>query len=1501
MKTFSHLRALACGFRNQLIITFTVGVVLLAAVSSIAITHFSSQAVRETLIEQGRQATGTLAAQSTLALLYGSPENVQAPAEATLAFPDVIGVSVYTKGNELLFLLGDGSDDTIGSRYRLNENSLIADTPAAWYFIAPVYAGGVQDDEDYPFATNTIEQERLGHVRVILGKETLNTMEQNILRTNLVVSSTLSAILLFVLLAITTRMTTPLRNLADKMRRAEKGEGTVRAQLSGPRDIIDMGIAFNTMMEVLEEREGELTSARDSALKFARAKAEFAANVSHELRTPMNGVLGMLQLLQGMGLTKKQAEYVEVARKSAETQLVLIEDILDFSRIESGKLKSNSIDFCLQDILEDVIGVTSGPAQRKNLDLGYVVEQYVPACLRGEPARIRQVIINLVSNAIKFTEKGEIAIGVRVVEEEADRIVVRFEVKDTGIGIPEEAQQRIFNAFTQADGSTTRKYGGTGLGLAICQRMVGFLGGELYVESELGEGSTFWFEIPLQAPEQENDPQNLRRDAFAGLRVLVVDDSTVNRNFLEKTFEAWGAYYRSASDANTASKTLHSAATQSRSFEFIIIDEFMPGISGRELAKQVVEDETITPAHIILMTTRQTEALSDLDEPGIDAIIPKPVRQSTLFDAISTIVNPPDKAGSPAIVATSNPIVDDSKFKYKRVLVVEDNRANQLVAVGMLERLGCRANTAENGKAALELISRENFDFVLMDCQMPQMDGYEATAHIRALEHNGNRIPIVAMTANVQEGESDKCLQAGMDDYLPKPLILAELRKKLLLWLSDSPREDVNWQSEQTIQADQVDKKDGSPLDQGIFGELRESVGEAFTKLLEIFMEDTPKYLQTLEQAVAKSDPEKVAAVAHSIKGSSRNFGANRLAEISKEMEDIGRSGTINGAQEALESLFRESDRVIAALRDELGISNTVTEVREKGSQLVLVVDDDRAMRMAMREVLEEDGYQIELASNGVEAVALCKKHMPDLVLMDAMMPKMDGFTACKTIREEPEGKHTPILIVTALDDEHSIERAFSAGATDYIPKPVHFGVLRRRIGRLLHASRAEKHVRHLAYNDPLTGLPNRAMFTDYLGKILSNARREEEHLAILFLDLDRFKMVNDTLGHDVGDRLLKAASERIGHCVRSGDLVARLGGDEFTVILDDVSTHTVAENVADKICSSLSEPYRFMGREMYVSASIGISMWPADGRDINTLMKHADTAMFRAKERGGKFQFYEYGMEADVREKLELENDLRYALERDELIVHYQPQMDLRTGSIVGMEALVRWEHPSRGLVPPNDFIPLAEETTLIIDLGERILRLACNQTQSWLETGYSPLRVAVNLSSRQLMQRDLPEKVAMILGETGLHPKYLELEITESVIMNDPDEVIPVLIELKEMGVSLAIDDFGTGYSSLNYLRRFPVDMLKIDASFVRDISTDADDKALISGIIALAKRIRLKVIAEGVETQEQKAFLSEQECDQIQGYYISKPLSASHFEQQILKNASQEILSTSNVSHL
>ncbi len=1483
MIDFSQISKPVASFRNQLALTFTIGIVLLATVSSFAITHFSTQKVRSTLIEHGHQAAETLASQSTLALLYESPENAQAPAAATLALADVLGLAIHdSEGKQLLALGEDLAAETVSGEQPYKWG-LLRENDHAWYFAAPAYAGEEYVDEEVsPFETGEAKRDLLGYVLVSMGKQTLNSMESDIREINLFFSLSFATIILVALLAITARMTTPLKNLAEKMYRAKRGEESVRFGLSGPKDIIDMGIAFNTMMEVLEERQRELTDARDSAIASAGAKEEFAANVSHELRTPMNGVLGMLELLQDMGLTSKQAEYVEVARKSAETQLTLIDDILDFSRIDSGKLKPNPVDFSLQDVLDDVVGITSGQAQRKGLDLGYVIEQYVPSRFRGEPGRIRQVLINLVGNATKFTTQGEIAIEVRVVEESGENMLVRFEVRDTGIGIPEEVQRRIFEPFTQADGSTTRKYGGTGLGLAICRQVVNFLGGEIDVSSELGRGSTFWFEIPLQAPQEAVDEPEKRRDEIAGMRVLIVDDSAVNRSFLEETFSAWGAYKNSVSDGSKALVSLRIAANHSRPYDLVVLDEVMPGLAGEKLAKQILEDSTIPPVKVILMTTWRRSARRDY-RYGIDGIVTKPVRQSLLFDCIASII----KTTNEQLEKPNAPVeieIGDMNHSGKRILVVEDNRANQQVALGMLERLGCRVDVATTGRDALEFIARQHFDLVLMDCNMPEMDGYETTRCIRKLENDHHRLPVVAMTANVQKGDSEKCLAAGMDDYLPKPLKLDMINRLLCRLASNESSMRVVINNSERRSQELLD--DPSPLDVATFSELREDIGDTFTRMIEVFLEDLPGYLQALERAVQERDYEAIRATAHTIKGSSANFGAQRLSEVCRQLEQKGRERSADDAEELMVALGRESDRVVAALNHEINPDKTSRITEKELYPRILIVDDDRSMRIALREVLEEDGYQVDEASNGAQAVAVSERHMPDLVLMDAVMPGMDGFTACKKIRHFASGKQTPILMITALEDEPSIERAFASGATDYIPKPVHFGVLRQRIGRLLDASQKEKHVRHLAYNDPLTGLPNRTLFMESLADLMKRRTSDVHSLALLFLDLDRFKMVNDTLGHDAGDMLLKAAAERIVGCVRHGDMVARLGGDEFTIIIDDIRSHTVAASVAEKICNALSTPFSFMGQEMYVSTSIGISICPEDGNDIGTLMKHADTAMFRAKERGGRYQFYEAGMEAEVTKRLEMESDLRRALERDELSVHYQPQMDLKTGAVIGLEALVRWEHPERGLIPPSDFIPLAEETGLIGELGEVVLKLSCAQTQAWLQQGFPPLRIAVNISGRQLEDRGLPERIAAILNETGLHYSQLELEITESTIMRHPEEVIPVLTQLKEMGITLAIDDFGTGYSSLSYLKRFPIDMLKIDRAFVRDLITDPNDKALIKAIIVLAKSLGLKTLAEGVETREQEKFLIEQECDYIQGFYLSKPLKALILEQKILR---------------
>ncbi|MFA6955145.1 MAG: EAL domain-containing protein [Thermoanaerobaculia bacterium] len=420
-----------------------------------------------------------------------------------------------------------------------------------------------------------------------------------------------------------------------------------------------------------------------------------------------------------------------------------------------------------------------------------------------------------------------------------------------------------------------------------------------------------------------------------------------------------------------------------------------------------------------------------------------------------------------------------------------------------------------------------------------------------------------------------------------------------------------------------------------------------------------------------------------------------------------------------------------------------------------------------------------------------------------------------------------------------------------------------------------------LAYHDVLTGLPNRALFFDRLNVALAHAARHRHKLAVLFLDLDRFKNVNDSLGHTAGDEMIREASLRLNRCMRNEDTVARFGGDEFIILLRIVGRIEDAGRVAQKVLETISQPYRIGAREIVTTASVGIALYPADGTDAETLVRNADSAMYRAKEAGRDVsRFYAPAMNAYALEELELESDLRRALERKQLSLHYQPLIDVVEGRIFGLEALIRWEHPKLGLLTPDRFIPVAESTGLIVPIGNWVIREACRQIKEWHRLLGIELVVAVNLSPRQFEQPDLPGQVRAAVEAAGLRPRFLELEITESHAMADVGKSIRILRELKTLGVRLAIDDFGTGYSSLSYLRQFPVDTLKLDRSFVREI-TVPEDGAIARGIIAMAHSLSLRVLAEGVETLGQLEFLKEHACDRLQGYLFSRPLPAPAFE--------------------
>jgi diguanylate cyclase (GGDEF)-like protein/PAS domain S-box-containing protein len=425
---------------------------------------------------------------------------------------------------------------------------------------------------------------------------------------------------------------------------------------------------------------------------------------------------------------------------------------------------------------------------------------------------------------------------------------------------------------------------------------------------------------------------------------------------------------------------------------------------------------------------------------------------------------------------------------------------------------------------------------------------------------------------------------------------------------------------------------------------------------------------------------------------------------------------------------------------------------------------------------------------------------------------------------------------------------------------------------------RWEETLEHQARHDSLTGLPNRTLLRDRLHDMLSRAPWRKSGLAVLFLDLDRFKTINDTLGHAVGDLLLKEVAVRLTSAVRYGDTVARLGGDEFVVMLADVAQPRDVVGVTQKILDVLSKPFLLDGHELSVSTSIGVSLYPADGEDPDVLLKNADAALYQAKEQGrNNCQYYSRDMNAKVEKRLQMERWLRHAVERNELVLHYQPRVNLENGRTTGVEALVRWRHPDLGTIPPEEFIPLAEDTGLIEPIGEWVLRTACAQHRAWQAAGLSPIRVAVNLSARQLQQPNFVERIRHALTDTGQSPQLLELELTESVLMTHAETTIKTLGELDAMGVALSIDDFGTGYSSLSYLNRLPIRTLKIDRSFICNMTHNPKDATIVAAITSLGHSLQLNVVAEGVETNAQLQFLRSIRCDEMQGYVFSKPLPA------------------------
>lgn len=1439
-------------FRRQITWAFAAGIILVYLSSSIVISLGSVRAVRHAMLEDGRQIAENFANQSVLALLYHSADNVKDAAEATLGFPDVRTVSIYARDGELLATFGDPLPDNHSLTSSPNVVSLLDETPEYFSFAAPVTYGGHLQSSTTDTASHAVAPEVLGHVYLVVGKERLALLTRSVFGFNFIMSVVLAALLLFALLKLTKSVTHPINALSQLMRRAEGGETGMRAEEAGPCDVREMQQSFNTMIGVIEDRNRDLAESRDAALEVARLKGEFAANVSHELRTPLNGVLGMLELLRvSRSLASVDRKYADIAFTSGNSLLELINDILDFSKVETGHLRLHFEDFYLPTIIGDVIRVIADQARRKHLEISHEIAADVPLALHGDISRLRQILLNLVANAVKFTEAGSITIRISRDHSTDASQTIRFEVSDTGIGLKLQSQGRIFDAFQQADGSTTRRYGGTGLGLAICRQLVTLMGGRIGVMSFPKQGSTFWFTMPIGRAEDNSVIPD--RTLAAGIRVLAISNANRQITFLSQTFHHWKTYFRAAASVDQAQQLLDEAEDAGRAYDVVIVD-LIPG---------QLQDAQITFLQNQLETGKNTCLAigTNADITGLHTanlgVLNRPLSEGALYEGLVRSLQQKSRRSTSAQPFAALPRYSGS------VLVVEDDVPNQMVTRSMLESFGLQVTIAGNGRDALFVLQENQFNVVLMDCQMPEMDGYEATACIRALSNDAATLPILAMTANASAEDRDKCLAVGMDGHITKPLRLHVLAEKLRPWLVQIGT-DIHLG---TV----TPEADSEAIDHAAFEEIRAHLGIAFNEYLVVFQQDMQHYIDTLYIQAGKQDLLAITTIAHTIKGCASTIGATGITRLAQSIESTAREGLTEGLIDAIDAMQLSFEAFSRAT------TSPITTVSSNELQPgILIVDEDAGTRLALRKIMESDNCNVSETDNGTDAVELCRNSMPDIILMDAVMPGMDGFTACAQIKALQGAAATSILMITALDNATAIENALAAGATDYIPRPINFGLLRRRVGRLLNAHRSDRERWQLAYVDELTGLSNRLAFRESLTALLATAHNNSAELAILFLDLDRFKIANDSLGHDIGDLLIRAVAARIVQCLPTEDLVARLGGDEFGIVLKNPTGRDMVAKTASRLCEALAEPFTFLEKEVYLGASIGIAMYPKDGATLGDLIKNADTAMYQSKaDKGGHYSFYRRDMAHAVEARLDIERDLRHALDRGEFELHYQPQIDSTSGRVIGLEALIRWHHPERGMVSPLDFIPIAEETGLIIPIGQWVLVQACAAAAKLKRSHGQDIMMAVNICGRQLLQPGFLESVHAALKNSGLPPTALELEITESSLIENFNTVVAITREITESGISLSVDDFGTGYSSLSYLSRLPIDLVKIDRTFVRDLPDDKVNANLVKAIIAMTANLGMEVLAEGVETQEQVIALRAMDCSLMQGFLYSRPL--------------------------